>query len=82
MGEHQYLYNVKIPISDILQFNSDGQNMADAIINVKDGLKSYSSENPFLLKVGDKYEILDGFHRIAQKIIDGEKYIIADIKID
>ena len=74
--------NVKIKISNILPINKDGQSIKDAIINVKDGLKSYSNEgNVLLLKIGNKYEVLDGFHRIAEKILDGEKYIIADIKM-
>jgi len=74
-------FNVKVKISDILTTNSDGQTIEDAIINTKDGLGSRCiGNNVSLLKVGYKYEILDGFHRIAQKILDNEKYIIADVK--
>jgi len=73
--------NVKVKISDILPTNEDGQSIEDAIINIKDGLKSHSNEfNVSLLKVGDKYQVLDGFHRIAKKILDGETHIIADVK--
>jgi len=73
-------HNVKVRIKDILPINSDGQSLQDAIANVKDGLISHSEDNVLLYKVGKKYEIGDGFHRIAQKILNGEKYIIADIK--
>jgi len=73
-------HNVKVRIKDILPINSDGQSLQDAIANVKDGLISHSENNVLLYKVGKKYEIGDGFHRIAQKILNGEKYIIADIK--
>jgi len=73
-------YDVKVRIKDILPINSDGQSLQDAIVNVKDGLISHSEGNVLLYKVGKKYEIGDGFHRIAQKILNGKKYIIADIK--
>ncbi len=73
-------HNVKVRIKDMLPINSDGQSLQDAIANVKDGLISHSEDNVLLYKVGKKYEIGDGFHRIAQKILNGEKYIIADIK--
>ena len=73
-------HNVKVRIKDILPINYDGQSLQDAIANVKDGLISHSEDNVLLYKVGKKYEIGDGFHRIAQKILNGEKYIIADIK--
>ena len=78
---NQYHKNIKIRISNILSVNSDGQSLKDAIINVKDGLSSYSQEPPLLLKMGNKYEILDGFHRIAQKILNGDRYIVADVII-
>ena len=73
--------DIKIKISDILPINKDGQTIQDAITNVRDNLKSYSTNNIVLLRVGNKYEVLDGFHRIAEKILNGEKYIIADVKI-
>jgi hypothetical protein len=72
--------NIKVRIKDILPINSDGQSLQDAITNVKDGLVSHSKHNVLLYRVGKKYEVGDGFHRIAQKILNGEKYIIADIK--
>lgn len=77
----EYRENVRVKISDIQPTNRDGQSIEDDIINVKDGLTSYSQDPPFLLKRGDKYEILDGFHRIAQKILDGKKYVISDVMI-
>ena len=77
----EYRENVRVKISDIQPTNRDGQSIEDAIINVKDGLTSYSQDPPFLLKRGDKYEILDGFHRIAQKILDGKKYVTSDVMI-
>ena len=77
----EYRENVRVKISDIQPTNRDGQSIEDAIINVKDGLTSYSQAPPFLLKRGDKYEILDGFHRIAQKILDGKKYVTSDVMI-
>ena len=79
--EITYVKDVRIKISDILPINSDGQSLKDAIINVKDGLSSHSQELPLLLKMGNKYEILDGFHRIAQKILNGDRYIVADVFI-
>ena len=79
--ETEYVKDVRVKISDILKTNRDGQSLDDAIVNVQDGLKSYSEGLPFLLKIGDKYEVLDGFHRIAQKILDGKKYIISDVMI-
>lgn len=78
---NEYRENVRVKISDIQPTNRDGQSIEDAIINVKDGLTSYSQDPPFLLKRGDKYEILDGFHRIAQKILDGKKYVTSDVMI-
>jgi hypothetical protein len=79
--ETTYVKDVRVNISDILPINRDGQSIKDAILNVKDGLISQSQEPPLLLKKGNKYEILDGFHRIAQKILDGKKYITSDIMI-
>ena len=74
-----WLYDIVVKISDILPVNKDGQSISDALINVKDGLKSHSDGNVMLIKIGEKYEIMDGFHRIAEKILNGEEYIIADV---
>jgi len=79
--ETTYIKGVRVKISNILPINDDGQSIEDAILNIKDGLTSHSQEPPFLLKKGNKYEILDGFHRIAQKILNGEKYVISDVLI-
>jgi len=68
-----------IEISKILEENSDGQKLSDAIIDVKDGLKSQTEGNVVLEKRGDKYEVSDGFHRIAESILNGQKIIRADI---
>jgi len=78
----KWIFDTVVKISDILPVNKDGQSISDALVNVKDGLKSYSDGNVSLMRIGEKYEILDGFHRIAEKILNGEKYVIADVKID
>lgn len=81
-NKDEWEFNVKIKISNILPINQDGQSIEDAIINVKDGLKSHSiNDNVSLLKINDKYEVLDGFHRIAEKILNGEEYVTADVKL-
>jgi hypothetical protein len=68
-----------INISDILNENVDGQKLSDAIVNVKDGLTSKTEGKILLYKKGDKYEVGDGFHRIAEAIQRGETTIKAEV---
>lgn len=72
--------NIKVKISKILPVNSDGQTLEDAIYNVKLDLTSRTIGNVLLYQVNNKYGIGDGFHRIAECILNNQKYIIADIQ--
>lgn len=74
------MYAKNIKISKIRNTNIDGQTIKAAIENVKDGLVS-KTEGLILVKPtkNGEFEIADGFHRIAQKIIDGKKEIRAEI---
>jgi hypothetical protein len=74
-----YLRTEVINLSEILNKNLDGQKLSDAIVNVKDGLISRTKNNVMLRESNGKYEILDGFHRIAANIIKNKQKIKADI---
>ena len=68
-----------INISDIEEESADGQKLSDAIVNVKDGLKSKTEGKILVYESGGKYYIADGFHRVAEAKLNGQKTIDADI---
>ena len=66
-----------IKLSDIK--NGVGQQIEDAINNVKNGLESKTEGKPLVVESKGKYYIQDGFHRIAKAIINNEDNIVVDI---
>lgn len=70
----------EIKISDILEENSDNQKLSDAIINVQDGLGSKTDGNILVKEKNGKYEVGDGFHRVAEAILRGDKTIKAEVE--
>ncbi len=69
-----------IPIQSIRTTNNE-QTLEQAITNVKDGLIPKTEGNVLLTKNADgTFTINDGFHRIAQAIINGEDRISAEIR--
>jgi hypothetical protein len=75
------IFNINVKITDILPVNSDGQTLEDAINDVKYGFKSRTTGNVLLYKENDKYGIGDGFHRIAECILNNQTHIMADISL-
>lgn len=71
----------KIEIVSIFELvENDEQSIKGAIINVKDGFIS-KTEGPILvIRKNGKFILGDGYHRVAQAIINGEKKISATIK--
>ena len=78
-GLNKIFIEKEISIDDIAEESADGQKLSDAIVNVKDGLKSQTKGKILVYESGGKYYIADGFHRVAEAKLKGDKSIQADV---
>lgn len=77
VGGNKWTMKVPVDISRIVP--NEEQPMTDAVENVKQGRVSKSKGAISLEKVGDRFILQDGYHRVAEAMARGETTIVADV---
>jgi hypothetical protein len=80
MSDTGWVKDVIVLISLIKE--NDEQTMGDSLEDVKRGRTAISTGSISLTKKGGNYILNDGYHRLAEAILRGDKTIAADVKYE